>query len=171
MQINPTILRLAQLRLIVGYLGERAQFTWWPTAFYESTSRPFLEPVFTKTSQLAQYHGVLEAARRLHDDHLNVGSYHLFRLPEEIEQDLHAILQNGVGTEFQIQIPATKEDALEALSRLASEPHKSSIGPILMGNIKDLETAGMIKDIASAYLSAFLKNVKTYPYLGAAGAQ
>jgi hypothetical protein len=92
-------------------------------------------------------------------------------LPEEIEQDLHAILQNGVETEFQIQIPATKEVALEALSRLASKPHKDSVGPILIGNIKDLEAAGMIEDIASAYISAFLKNVKTYPYLGAAGAQ
>jgi len=37
----PTLL---QMRLLVGFLGERAQ-----------------------------YHGVLEAARRLHDEHLNVG--------------------------------------------------------------------------------------------------
>jgi hypothetical protein len=82
----------------VGFLGERAQFAWWPTAFYEPSSRNlFLEPVFSKTSRLAQYHGVLEAARRLHDEHLSVGSYHLFRLPEEVEQDLHAIVQSSAG--------------------------------------------------------------------------
>jgi hypothetical protein len=83
--------------MLVGFLGERAQFAWWPTAFYEASSRLFLEPVFSKTSRLAQYHGVLEAARRLHDEHLSVGSYHLFRLPEEVEQDLHAIVQSSDG--------------------------------------------------------------------------
>jgi hypothetical protein len=169
MHKNSIILRLAQLRLTVGYLGERAQFAWWPTAFYEPTSRPFLEPVFTKTSHLAQYHGVLEAARRLHDEHLNVGSYHLFRLPEEVEQDLHTLVQNGVGPEFSIQVPASKEDALVELRRLASEIPKDSIGPILIGNIIDLEMPEIANNIASAYLTAFSKNVKTYPYLGAAG--
>lgn len=66
---------LLQMRLLVGFLGERAQFGWWPTSFHEASSRLFLEPVFSKTSKLAQYHGVLEAARRIHDEHLSVGSY------------------------------------------------------------------------------------------------
>jgi len=39
---------LLQLRLIVGFLGERAQCAWWPTAFYEASSRQFLEPVFPR---------------------------------------------------------------------------------------------------------------------------
>ena len=30
----PTLLRM---RLLVGFLGERAQFAWWQTAFYEAT--------------------------------------------------------------------------------------------------------------------------------------
>src|SRR5882672_6241718 len=90
----PTLL---QLRLHVGFLGERAQCNWWPTAFYEASSRLFLEPVFSKTSRLTQYHAVAEAARRLHDEHLNVGSYHLFRLPEEIEQDLHSLTLGSDG--------------------------------------------------------------------------
>ena len=84
------------LRLLVGYLGERAQGAWWPTAFYEPSGRLFLEPVFGKTARLAQYHGVLEAARRLHDDHLSVGRYHLFRLPEEVEQNLHGLIERQV---------------------------------------------------------------------------
>ncbi len=89
---RPTLL---ELRLLVGFLGERAQFGWWPTGFYDASSRLFLEPVFAKTSRLAQYHGVVEAARLLHDEHLSVGSYHLFRMPEEIEQDLHSLLLSG----------------------------------------------------------------------------
>ena len=98
----PTLL---QMRLLVGLLGERTQFGWWPTRFYEASNRLFLEPVFSKTSRLAQYHGVLEAARRLHDEHLSVGSYHLSRLPEEVEQDLHALVQSSAGEELAAKVP------------------------------------------------------------------
>ena len=158
----PTLL---QMRLLVGFLGERAQFAWWPTAFYEGASRPFLEPVFSKTVRLAQYHGVLEAARRLHDEHLSVGSYHLFRLPEEVEQDLHVILQSGVGEELCSQLPLNKEAALESLKHLASTLQSSKEGPIVVGSIKDIDSADVSQAIASAYLSAFMNSAKTYPYL------
>src|ERR1039458_4053001 len=100
---------LLQMRLLIGFLGERAQFAWWPTAFYEPASRLFLEPVFSKSSQLAQYHGVLEAARRLHDEHLSVGSYHLFRMPEEVEQDLHGMVQISEGEDVVSQSTQSKE--------------------------------------------------------------
>ncbi|MFN3628788.1 MAG: BrxE family protein [Casimicrobiaceae bacterium] len=151
--------------MLVGFLGERAQFSWWPTAFHEASSRLFLEPVFSKTTRLAQYHGVLEAARRLHDEHLKAGSHHLFRLPEEIEQDLHAIMQSRVGEELASQIPQSKEDALKALKSLAVESPTAGIGPIAVGRIEDIASPDTLKVIAGAYLSAFMQNVKTYPYL------
>ena len=156
---------LLQMRLIVGFLGERAQCAWWPTAFYEASSRLFLEPVFSKTSRLAQYHGVLEAARRLHDEHLSVGSYHLFRLPEEIEQDLHAMVQGGGGEELASQVAQSKEAAMDALKRLAATSGTSSVGPTAVGSIKDIDSPDTLKAIAAAYFSAFTQNAKTYPYL------
>lgn len=156
---------LLQMRLLVGFLGERAQCAWWPTAFYEASSRLFLEPVFSKASRLAQYHGVLEAARLLHDEHLSVGSYHLFRLPEEVEQDLHVIVQSSVGEELANQAPQSKEAALDALKRLAATGSTSSVGPTAVGSIKDLDSTDTLKAIAAAYLSAFTQNIKTYPYL------
>lgn len=158
----PTVLRM---RLLVGYLGERAQFAWWPTAFYEASSRLFLEPVFSKTSRLAQYHGVLEAARRLHDEHLNVGSYHLFRLPEEVEQDLHAIVQSNMVEELVTQVQQSTEAALDALKRLAATSATSSVGPTAVGRINALDSTDTLKAMAGAYLSAFSQNTKTYPYL------
>jgi hypothetical protein len=158
----PTLL---QMRLLVGFLGERAQCAWWPTAFHEASSRLFLEPVFSRTSRLAQYHGVLEAARRLHDEHLSVGSYHLFRLPEEIEQDLHATVQGSVGEELTGQAPQGKDAALDALRRLAAAGGTSSVGPTKVGSIRDLDSADTLKAIAAVYLSAFTQNAKTYPYL------
>ena len=158
----PTLL---QMRMLVGFLGERAQYAWWPTAFYEASSRLFLEPVFSKTSRLAQYHGVLEAARRLHDEHLSVGSYHLFRLPEEVEQDLHAIVQSSAGEDLANPAPKGKEAALDELKRLAATSSSSSVGPTAVGSIKDLDSTDTLKAIAAAYLSAFNRNAKTYPYL------
>lgn len=158
----PTLL---QMRVLVGFLGERAQFAWWPTAFYEASSHLFLEPVFSKTSLLAQYHGVLEAARLLHDEHLSVGSYHLFRLPEEVEQDLHALIQSQEGETLAGQVPQNKEAALEALKHLASATPSKSVGPTSVGSIKVLDSGDTLKAIAGAYLSAFSQKVITYPYL------
>jgi len=159
------LITLLHMRMLVGFLGERAQCAWWPTAFYEASSRLFLEPVFSKTSRLAQYHGVLEAARRLHDEHLSVGSYHLFRLPEEVEQDLHAIVQSSVGEELSRQTSQGKEVALDALKRLSATNGLSGVGPSAIGSIKDLDSINTLKRIAAAYLSAFTQNARTYPYL------
>ena len=158
----PAILKM---RLLVGYLGERAQHAWWSTAFYEASSRLFLEPVFTRTFRLAQYHGVLEAARRLHDEHLSVGSYHLFRLPEEVEQDLHNLVQRPQTEEFALQTMSNKTAALGNLKELAGAVSVNSIGPKSIGNIGDLDSPSTVKAIAAAYFSAFSQDAKTYPYL------
>ncbi len=158
----PAILKT---RMLVAYLGERAQHAWWPTAFYEASGRLFLEPVFSKTSRLAQYHGVLEAARRLHDEHLSVGSYHLFRLPEEVEQDLHNLVQRPEADEFALQEMHSKEAALSSLKDLAGAVAVKSVGPTSIGSIRDLNLPNTVKAIAAAYLAAFSQDVKTYPYL------
>jgi len=158
----PAILKT---RLLVSYLGERAQLAWWPTAFYEASSRLFLEPVFSRTSRLAQYHGVLEAARRLHDEHLSVGSYHLFRLPEEVEQDLHNLVQGPEADEFATQNMRSKDAALSGLRDLAGAVRAKIVGPTAIGNIGDLDSPDTVKALAAAYLSAFSQDAKTYPYL------
>lgn len=150
---------------MVGFLGERAQFDWWATSFFGDYSLRSLEFVTPKTSLLAQYHGVVEAARKLHDEHLNVGSYHLFRLPEEVEQDLHAMMQSSVGEELSKQLPQDKDTAMTALKSLAGAGIQAGVGPIAVGNIDQLTTADTLKSITGAYFSAFSQNAKTYPYL------
>ena len=154
-----------QMRLLVGFLGERPQFAWWTTSFFGDYSLRSLEFVTPKTSLLAQYHGVVEAARKLHDEHLNVGSYHLFRLPEEVEQDLHAMMQSGVGTELAKQIPQDKDAALAALKTLAGAIPSAAVGPAAVGTIDQLSGGETLKSIAGTYVSAFSQNAQTYPYL------
>jgi hypothetical protein len=154
--------QILELRLVVGLLGEKAQNDWWPTAFFDASSHLFLEPAFPKTFRLAQYHGVVEAARRLHDEHLNLGSYHLFRVPEEVEQDLHGMMKDDEKGKSSL---TTQADALEALARIAGGKSKSNIGPVSIGSFADLSSASVIKAIAGAYLTAFSEGHKTYPYL------
>jgi len=156
---------LLSLRLLVGFLGERAQFGWWQTAFFHSSSRQFLDPVFSKTSMLAQYHGVVEAARCVHDELLNVGSYHLFRLTEEAEQDLHAHAA-AIGTsEFPFDAMQSKQSAMNALQQFASLPGTSrTVGPVAIGNISALDTEQSTASMASTYYFSFLQDTKSYPY-------
>lgn len=161
----PYLPALLKLRLLTGYLGERAQLGWWPTAFYESSSRLFLEPVFVKSARLAQYHGVVEAARRQHDEHLSVGSYHLFRLPEETEQDLHQLIRTPKGNEIASQSPTNRDAALVALELLAGATKPAREGPAAVGSIRDLGTGDVLGAIAGVYSSAFKNQLKSYPYL------
>jgi hypothetical protein len=162
---NANASTLLQMRLLVGYLGERAQYGWWSTGYYERSSLLFLEPVFAKTAKLAQYHGTVEAARRLHDEHLSVGSYHLFRLPEELEQDLHLLAQSGDALDRVSGDMESKEAALAALQRLAPGEAELCEGPTAVGTFKDLDSADVVRSIAGAYLSAFSRQSKTYPYM------
>ena len=157
---------LIRLRLLVGYLGEKAQFSWWPTEFYGATSEAFLSPVFSKTAGLARYNGVLEAARRLHDEHVGVGqAVHLFRFPAVVEQSIHEELVNeGLDKAF-LSDMASKDAALAALQELSDSSTTRSEGPIQIGELSDLESKSWIGKTAACYLNAFKNNTKCFPYL------
>lgn len=154
---------LLQIRLLVGYLGEKNQFSWWPTTFYGDYSVRSIEFITLKSFQLTQYHGVLEAARKLHDEHLNVGCYHLFRFPEEIEQGLHALMQNE-STEISWKLPQDKDLAMMALKELSDTTLSNDIGPKMIGGIDLIYADDTPNIIAISYFSAFSQNFKTYPY-------
>jgi hypothetical protein len=161
--------RLLQLRVSVGFLGERSQYDWWPTAFFGAASKQFLEPVFVKSALHAQYHGVIEAARRVHDEHLSAGSFHLFRFPEEMEQDLFAVLKRSAVDASAPRMPETKEHALSTLRALTGSAGNASEGPTLVGSIGDLSNPKTIGEVAGAYLSAFTSGTHSYPYFASRG--
>lgn len=163
--MDPYLLTILELRLLVGLLGERSQYSWWPTSFFGDYSIRSLEFVAPKTASLAQYHGAVEAARRLHDEHLSVGSYHLFRLPEEVEQDLHALVQGAQGTAVIRELPKDKETALSSLAKMANAGVAAAEGPVSVGSISALGEPETAKAIAGVYLKALSANVKAYPYL------
>ena len=163
--MDPYLPTFLKLRLLVGLLGERGQCGWWPTSFFGDYSNRSLQFVAPRTASLAQYHGAVEAARRLHDEHLSIGSYHLFRLPEEVEQDLHALVQSTQGAAIIGELPQDKETALASLVKMANTDVGAVEGPISVGSISALSQPGIAKSIAGVYVKALSANVKAYPYL------
>jgi len=157
--------QIARLKLLIGFLGEQNQFNWWPSAFFTPSSSAFLAPVFGKTAFAAQYHGVQEAASRVHDEHIGIGRvYHLFPLPEHIEQALFNSLQDKVLVDSVRDQLQSQDRALENLTTLADSLSVCAEGPVLIGDIDELMNGKNLGLLAHYYLSAFTGNTKTYPY-------
>jgi hypothetical protein len=152
-----------ELRLLVGFLGEKPQFGWWSSSFFEPAAMQFLEPVFGRTARLAQYNGVREAARRVHDEHVGIGQvFHLFRLPQESEQDLHQ-RAGSLGEAVLVNLGG-REDALTRLRELGDAQPAIGEGPQAVGSIGDARKPASIKKLASLYLGAFNAGTRLYPY-------
>jgi uncharacterized RmlC-like cupin family protein len=160
-----TLAQIARLRLLVGFLGERSQFNWWPSAFFTPSSSAFLVPIFTKTAFMAQYHGVKEAASRVHDEHIGVGKvYHLFRLPEHVEQTLVTHLRDQTFVDSVRPHLEVQAQALEGLAALATSQNTSQEGPVLIGAVDELLGGKTLGLLAHHYRSAFAGNTQVYPY-------
>lgn len=165
MNRNDLIL-LAKLRLLVGYLGEKDQYGWWSCSFFSRSSDAFLRPVFGKTSFLAKYYGVKEAATRVHDEHIGVGRnvYHLFRLPEQYEQELHSLLcEPDLVEQFKQQISdqTTAFNSLKSIGDTKIEPVE---GPVRIGGLKDLYQKENWQTVAQYYRNSFEIGYKIFPF-------
>jgi len=126
---------LAQVRAVVGYLGERDQYAWWQSGFFSPTRNAFLSPIFPRTQILGQYTGVVRAAALVHDERIGVGNvYHLFRLPEDMEQGVHRALHASDLAQTITVLVATKETALAYLRKEAGPGSKSDVGPTRIGD-------------------------------------
>lgn len=157
--------KLATLRILVGYLGEREHFAWWQSAFFAPGSQAFLAPLFARTQLLAQCNGVTRAAALTHDERIGVGHvYHLFRLPEDVEQSIHRILnREDVCTRVEAPL-ANRGTALASLRELAGQQEIAGIGPTRVGATANLRTLDAWSAAAAYYRHAFEHGSQVYPY-------
>lgn len=154
---------VTELRILIGYLGEQAP-AWWSSQFFSPNAAAFLSPIFARTLFQAQCQGVTAAAARLHDEHIGVGRiYHVFRLPEGVEQAVVAMLADDVFASEMRPHLSSREQALERLAALG-EPQNASEGPMVLGALGD-DLTSPLKAMAGLYLDAFSKGLKTFPYL------
>jgi hypothetical protein len=158
---------VVQLRLAIGLLGEKDHANWWPSLWFSSNATAFLSPIYGDRTHVARYHGLVEAARRVHDSRIGIGRvFHLFRLPEPLERRLH----DGVttrATPADFAFIHKKEDAEALLTEIGNNV-TASIGPISVGSAADLEGRAWLKTVAGHYLAAFKDSQQTFPYFAEA---
>lgn len=157
---------LIRLRFIVGFLGEQLQPTWWNSSFFAPGSTMFLSPIFSKTVILAQYHGMQEAASRIHDERIGIGTgvFHLFRLPDAIERELHQLISDSDNMEMFIKDLASESDARNALASFSNNELYQAVGPVRIGGRSDLGKIDSWQAVASYYQQAFDAQIQIYPY-------
>lgn len=154
---------LLKVRLAVGLLGEKDLGNWWPSVWFTSNAAAFLSPIYGERADIARYHGLVEAARRIHDEAIGVGkAFHLFRLPESLEQSLHhAIVDKGAkGSTEAISDQESAETFLGKIGIIGLP----SAGPIRVGSQSELNSHVSLQTVAGHYLRAFEGGYQTFPY-------
>jgi len=153
-----------RVRIAVGYLGEEAHHNWWRTNFYSDWSQTFLEPLFPRTSFLARYQGVREAARLTHDYSIGVGHvFHLFRLPQEVEQALSSLAASVSGLDSILN----SENGGPIAQLVGDNVDSVSSGPTSFGNLNDVFSKRGLDRLSSSYHFAFSNGIKVFPYFSA----
>ena len=160
------LINITTIRLCVGFLGEVGLYSWWTSSFFSATSTAFLTPVFSKTGFFAQYYGVKEAATIVHDEHIGVGKsvFHLFRLPEMHEIEMHNLLGNSETVHDIQRVVSNKDTAQQFLQDYAEGSDVKEFGPIRLGDTKKISNRSTWKKISQYYTEAFKKKNKIFPY-------
>lgn len=163
--MNTTPATIAELRVLIGYLGEKDQANWWGCEFFSATATAFLAPIFNRSLFLAQYQGATAAAAKVHDNAIGVGRiYHLFRLPIGLEQASADALNDATFVQAVQARLANRELALARLTELAEKAVSTSPGPVSLGQMsQDLKAE--LQRAAGFYCAAFTSGIQTFPYV------
>lgn len=163
--MNSKILEtLNRLRVLVGYLGEKAQAGWWGTSFLNRTGLQFLEINFPRTAFAAGCNSVIEAAKRLHDERIGKGGvYHLFRFPTGLEEDLHRSLLFADPSSY-LSLIESEESVMETLKEMVKDTVGAPEGPVQVGTLKAMVKDSDIHELAVHYHDAFRSQKMCFPY-------
>jgi hypothetical protein len=161
------IKHIAMMRIVVSYLGEKGQYGWWPSGFWAPTADAFLSPVFPRSIFMAKANGASAAAKKLHDERIGVGRvFHLFRLPEDLEQAIHSAVHSEQTVKDALPLVVSQQSAEDFLAaNCGSTDEVENVGPVVCGEIAELLSAAVAESVAGAYLSGFRGGHKVFPYL------
>jgi hypothetical protein len=163
--MNFSAKKIVELRVLIGYLGEKNQANWWGSDFLSNTASTFLSPIFNRSLFLAQYQGATAAAAKVHDEAIGVGRiYHLFRFPIGIEQASADALNDATFVQALQARLANRELALARLAELAGKAELAASGPVSLGQMsQDLKAE--LQRAAGFYCAAFTSGIQTFPYV------
>ena len=168
----PQPLFAIRLRALVLALGESSNPAWWKTEFINETGLRFLERLYPRTPVRAAVHAAGRAACEAHDRAVGrVGVYHLFRLPEALEAEIHAVSSFGDEDFFSRfrSCLGRQKNLLEMLTPLCSGEKSTSTaaGPKRIGAESDATTIDALGEAAAVYRNAFKQGKPTFPYFAA----
>lgn len=161
-------LLILRLRAIVLALGESTTPAWWKTEFMNQTGLRFLERLYPRTSFHAAVHAAGKAASDAHDRAVGrVGVYHLFRLPDSLETEIHRMSPDpdkDVFSELRAAL-SRPEKLMELLAQLCDDAGADAApGAKKIGTDKDLMTAAGLRKTAAVYHTAFAQKKPGFPY-------
>lgn len=155
---------LLLLRAAIAHLGERSEPRWWSSAFCGTNGIAFLSPAFPRTSVHAQLNGVSSAAARVHDDRIGLGNvFHVFRLPEDLEQGIHGMSAGNQGPQL-AEILRSPDAAMQFLKRFVRVIQRDEQGPVRVGQLSALREISSWGDVAALYLRAFETGKEAFPF-------
>jgi hypothetical protein len=133
-----------------------------------STGLSFLERIYPRTALRAAVNAAGRAATDVHDK--AVGRYkvfHLFRLPENLESDIHR-LASDADTAFEMDLRSAfgqQEKLMVLLAQPANNSTtESTAGAQRLGTDEDLKSPLWVKNAAAVYLHAFAQHHQAFPY-------
>ncbi len=148
------------LRRLVAFLGEKNQYSWWSTTALNATGAKYHAMLFPRTSGLSTLAQVSQSARNHHDQSISSShSFHLFRLPNELEESLFRS-----AAEAPAVADLSKEKALNELELLAGQKEYDADGPVQIGNLSQIRSPKSIEAIAGYYLRAFRSGKTIIPF-------
>jgi hypothetical protein len=163
MTFSELIEQFILLRLQVAYAGEASKPAWWPTACLTAGAVLDFKALFSEAAPAVAWQLSSQAACQAHDKWLSGMDYHLFRLPEGLEE---AIYHTG------LQLSSAQAQALlaqrESLLTAAATTGTSTSGPHRLGSSTDLLTGQALPALRACYTAAFAEGVQVFPYFTAA---
>lgn len=168
-QALPLPILALRLRALISALGESSNSAWWKTKFMNETGLRFLERLYPRTPVRAAVHAAGRTACETHDRAVGrVGVYHLFRLPEALEAEMHAVSSFGDEDFFSRfrSCLGQQEDLLEMLMPLCSDekPTSTATGPKRIGTESNATIIEALGEAAAVYHNAFKQGKPTFPY-------
>lgn len=162
MTFSELIEQFILLRLQVAYAGETGKPSWWPTACLTAGAALDFKALFADAGPAVAWQLSSQAACQAHDKWLSGMDYHLFRLPEGLEE---AIYHTG------LQLSSSQAQALlaqkESLLNRTKAITTTATGPHRLGSSSDLLTGHALPALRACYAAAFAEGSQVFPYFTA----
>jgi hypothetical protein len=159
MTFSELIKQFILLRLQVAYAGEVNQPAWWPTNCLTSDAGLDFKHLFADAAPAVAWQLSSHAACQAHDKWLSGMDYHLFRLPEGLEE---AIYYTGL----QLPVVQAQEWLSEKEGLVTADVSEKvpTTGPQRLGSSADLLSGIALPALRACYGAALQSGVQVFPY-------